>query len=122
ELYTHIEHAWLVRSHFTEIRQFLDEWSAHPDMAGRTRARALLLAAGAVLANYLELPGSPVPAYTEALGTFRELGDRRNVMRMLGYLAFNHCLAGDRERAASANEEHLALARELGDARQEAVA
>ncbi len=122
ELYTHIEHAWLVRSHFTEIRQLLDEWSAHPDMARRTRARALLLAAGAVLANYLELPGSPVPAYTEALGIFLELGDRRNVMRMLGYLAFNHCLAGDRERAAAANEEHLALARELGDARQEAVA
>ena len=41
---------------------------------------------------------------------------------MLGYLAFNHCLAGDRERAAAANEEHLALARELGDARQEAAA
>ncbi len=122
ELYTFIEHAFLVRGHFREIRQLLDGWSTHPDVERRTRARAQFLVADAALASYLELPEPTIIVYQEAQEIFREIGDRRNLLRTVGHLAFAHVLAGDREGAAAVHEEHLALARELGDAREEAHA
>jgi predicted ATPase/DNA-binding NarL/FixJ family response regulator len=122
DLYSSIDHSFLVRGHYTEIRQLLDGWSLHPDVGRGTRAHARVLVAGATLASYLELPESPIPAYLEALETFRELGDRRLVMQVLEGLSFYYAIQGNRERATATHGEHLALARELGDARSEAVA
>jgi hypothetical protein len=51
----------------------------------------------------------------EALALFRELGDDRNVARVLDRLVGSAALAGDAAKARALADESLAIFRRLGD-------
>ena len=113
---------WDTRGHVREGREWLDELRARAreapsasavgrralarvlDGAARTRARA------SEFAEEMEL-------LTEALGLWRELGDKRGIAEALDNLADVTRLSGDRAKGRILVEESLALFRELGDRR-----
>jgi DNA-binding CsgD family transcriptional regulator/tetratricopeptide (TPR) repeat protein len=70
----------------------------------------------------MEAPESPIETLVEALDIVRELGDHQQIAKVLEPLSVARIIEDDFERARAANDEHLALARDLGDARSESLA
>jgi tetratricopeptide (TPR) repeat protein len=104
---------WVVRTHFSEGREWLDAFASRPDPSPPVRARVLNGA------GYLaRLQGEHERAATlcgEALTIWRKLGDERGTAWALNTLAFVSQAQGNREQAFGRGEESLALWRKVGD-------
>ncbi|MDQ3655306.1 MAG: hypothetical protein M3457_09520 [Chloroflexota bacterium] len=122
ELIHNIGHFMHVRAHFTEWGHLLDGWLALPELRDRTRTRALALLADGLRAANLGEPGPAIRSLEEALELFREHSDTKRVVLSLNLLSFAYLTAGDMERARAAHGERMAMANQIGDARDQALA
>ncbi|MDQ3655349.1 MAG: LuxR C-terminal-related transcriptional regulator [Chloroflexota bacterium] len=122
ELFSQIVYFMLIHAHFSEGRQLLEDWLARTELAHRTRTRALALLAGGLLTVNLGEPASAIGSLREASELFRELDDRGMTMFSLNVLTFAYSTSGDIERARTTNDQSLPMAREVGDARDLALA
>jgi len=112
----------LIHAHFSEGRQFLEDWLTRAELRHRTRVRALALLADGLLSANLGESVSVIGSLREAVELFRELGDRAMTIFSLNVLTFAYSTSGDIERSRDANDEGLPMAREAGDARDLSLA
>jgi predicted ATPase/class 3 adenylate cyclase len=105
---------WLSRGLLEEGNRRLSDALRASDGSGRARARALT-AAGALGARHGDIAGGR-EQLEEALGRWRELGDRDELASALDSLAWPLIYdAGDEAAALASFEEALQIRRELGD-------
>ncbi len=105
---------WLSRGLVAEGCRRLAEALADSPATGRPRARALT-ASGSLVARQGEVERGPAQV-EEAIGLWRELGDRDELASALDSLGWSLIYdAGDEAGALEAFEQSLELRRELGD-------
>ncbi|MGH2530938.1 MAG: ATP-binding protein [Thermomicrobiales bacterium] len=107
---------WSLRSHRVEGYRWLERALAMADSAIiPPTLHAEALHAAAALARTQDDHARAVELAEEALGRFRELGDRRNIASVLNLLGMLERGRGNFDRALPLHEEALVLFRDLGE-------
>jgi len=108
---------WIVHSHISEGRNFLDNALAASEgvkeLDAAVRAKALITAANLAVIQS-DYQRAEVQA-TESLELFRELGDQSGVALSLYLLGSSAWTQGNSEATRALTEEALAISRALGD-------
>jgi predicted ATPase/class 3 adenylate cyclase len=107
---------WLVRSYFTEGREWLERAAAR-GAAAPASARATVLHGAAYLARVQGQLDHAKALAGQALKLWQELGDKQGIAWALYTLGFVAHAEDNDEQAKQWSEESLALWRELGDRR-----
>jgi len=106
---------WETREHLTEGRDAIGRILAMEGAAGRSKFRARLLFAAAVLAAAQGDYGSGGPLFEESLETCVKLNDKRGVAVALNALAINARDRGELAAASQLFEQCLGIWKDLGD-------
>jgi predicted ATPase len=104
---------WVIRAHREGYGWLSEALEAAPDAPPDVRAVGLMWAGSTVF--FTRDYERTTALCEEALELFRQLGDKRNVARMLDRLAAPAALSGDHAKARALADESLALFREIGD-------
>lgn len=106
---------WALRHHYLEGRRWLEQSLERTASRGRTRARARALVAAAQLASaHGDVVGAR-PLADESLAIWRELGDRRGLLRSIFGINVAKNMTGDVETAYALAKEGVTIGRETGD-------
>lgn len=111
---------WELRSHWTEAREWLRRFLGTALATSATEVRALLLA-GSLADAQSDFPDAR-QYYERALTAAEELHDMNKICEATGGLAHNAARVGRFEEARQLTERRLALLRQCGDKRSEALA
>ncbi len=106
---------WETREHLAEGRDAIARLLAMEGAATRSKLRARLLFAGAVLAAAQGDYGSARPLFEESLETCVKLNDNRGVAVALNAMALNVRDRGEFDAASSLFERCVAIWKDLGD-------
>jgi predicted ATPase/class 3 adenylate cyclase len=106
---------WEARGYFSEGRERLSALLGAPAAAGRTVARASLLARAAELAYRQSDFSATATLAAESLSIWRDVGDQRGIASALLKLGNAATESGDYETAAGLLAEALTIWRELDD-------
>jgi predicted ATPase len=108
-----LEGLWVVRAHQEGYRWLAEALESAPDAPPDVRAVGLMCAGSTI---FFTGDYERAAALTEeALGLFRQLGDKKRVASLLDRLAAPVAHLGDHAKAKALADESLALFREMGD-------